>query len=970
MGFMNRIFYPVTFLLVFLFIGCDLTKPQNHEKKITETLTEKISVSGVVLGSENPSSADTPLQKQSPAETELPKVEAKPPQNMSENKPKEPEIELTKKLTKTDSQNNKNHTVAIPSLKYPEKIRAGETFQLTITADRPEETSRYIFNGIVHEAPSHLHVYRAAEHAVRNATKLPSGAVTYDKSGYVIFVTVPFPQDGKEYTVWVRYRAREFCLRRPDKEIKWIWGSPSEFRWVNTGRFTAETIGTQLAIMNGANAPHTEIDQILFTTANDLVFRPEDGLGNENIFTWTPAVSAVGKHTFTAAVEIAGQTAEKKFEVEVLPAPSVTESSEPELKLAPEDRIDLTPKDIKDINADIDPKKIPALQFINDTYRALLQEIPFGLNFPNNFMLPLRADVYPDLPNRVELPIDRKLGGLAFLLTEYLQGEIDQEMAHFLVRYADGTEEKIPLREEVELCGQMRNRNPRGGFFAGTVLSSSADEYNLTVAAWKNPHPNKNIKTIVFSNIRSALNQPKKEENPLNVAHNSSQILLGILGIVDNKKAETITKTLIKIQSETSDVSTLSASVTVDFDYSERNINPYVFSTNESGYDHRYDRYLSVMKVVNCCMFRFLGGFSLDTVYPNGKMDQPNYAPYVEMIKKARAVNPHYQAMFCMRASVDFSKPEGRQLFADLCADFVREMNIKEQLGLTHWEIYNEPYANGIPKERWLWHAYNLAATQMKQVDPSIKIGGYAPCWPVMGYMTDFYQHCHENVDFLSWHKYPTGSADTPTKNLMAGTSSFENDAIGVRAIVERITPGKNVELAITEYNINYSHKPHDPRQAAHIGAAWMASVLNHLIRGGVDIAQTWHSRGGGTYGLFDSNNKPRPTAKLLYVANNFIKGKQVWAQSSVPAVECLAFRNENTAGAMLVNKSPKPVTVTMEVLNPPDFAKSLVVPETRSFSISETGFADCYTDDWSKGTTWSVTLTPYEVRVFVSPFR
>ncbi|MDR0610872.1 MAG: hypothetical protein LBG58_12230, partial [Planctomycetaceae bacterium] len=744
--------------------------------------------------------------------------------------------------------------------------------------------------------------------------------------------------------------------------IKWIWGSPPEFRWVNTGRYNAETIGTHFAIMSGRDAPYVEVDQILFTTAKEDFFHPNNGY-DANIFTWIPTVSAVGKHTFTAAVEVAGQTTEKKFEVEVLPAPSAEKAAEPELRFTAEDCVDLTPKNI---DTNIDAKKISSLQFINDTYRALLQEIPFGLNFPNNFMLPLRADVYPDLPDRVELPIDRKLGGLAFLLTEYLQGEIDQEMAHFLVRYADKTEEKIPLREEVELCGQMRNRNPRGGFFAGTVVSSSANEYNLTVAAWKNPHPNKNIQTIVFSNIRSPNNQPKKEANPLNTADSSSQILLGLLGIVDNKKAETLTKIL----PATPDVLAQSASVTVDFDYSERNINPYIFSTNESGYDHRYDQYLSKMKEVKCCMFRFLGNFSLDTVYPNGKMDKPNCAQYVEMIKKARAVNPDYQAMFCLKASVDFSKPEGRQLFADLCADFVREMNIKERFGLTHWEIFNEPYAQGIQKERWLWHAYNLAAKQMKQVDPSIKIGGYAPCWPTMGYISDFYQHCHENVDFLSWHKYPTGSADTPTKNLMAGTPSFENDAIGVRAIVERITPGKNVELAITEYNINYSYKPHDPRQANHIGAAWMASVLNHLVRGGVDIGQTWHSRGGGTYGLFDSNNKPRPTAKLLYVANNFIKGKQMWAQSSVPTVECLAFRNEKNAGIMLVNKNPKPVTVTMEILNPPDFAQSLVVPETRSFSISEAGFSSRYTDDWSKGNTWSVELAPYEVRVFVSPFR
>ncbi|MDR2345675.1 MAG: hypothetical protein LBE18_06380 [Planctomycetaceae bacterium] len=639
-------------------------------------------------------------------------------------------------------------------------------------------------------------------------------------------------------------------------------------------------------------------------------------------------------------------------------------SSESEFQLTAKDCVDLTPKNISAEIKEISKlKKYPALQFINDTYRALLHEMPFGLNFPNDFMLPLRSDIYPDLPDHVELPIDRQIGGLAFLLTEYRQNEIDQEIAHFLVNYDDGTKEKIHLYREFESSGKTSNRNSRGIFFVGTVISESAKEYNLTVKAWQNPYPDKKIQTVVFSNIRSHLNRQREEEN-LNVVDSSSQILLGVLGIIDNKKAETLTKIL----SATPNISTLSASVTVNFDLSERKINPYVFSTNESGTGAGFDQYLSMMKDVNYCMLRLHSEFSLDRVYPKGKMDKPNYALSVETIKKSRAVNPNYQAMFCLKVPsfVDVSKPEGRQLFADLCADFVREINIKEQLGLTHWEIFNEPYMRGIPTERWMWHTYNLAAKQMKKVDPSIKTGGYAPCWPTTSYIADFYKHCHENVDFLSWHKYPTGSAKTPTKNIMAGTPSFGKDAIDIRAIVERITPGKKVELAITEYNINYSYNPHDPRQANHIGAAWLASVLNHLIRGGVDIGQTWHSRGGGTYGLFDSSNKPRPTAKLLYVANNFIKGDQVWAKSTLATVECLAFRNEKTAGMMLINKNPKPVTTTVKMLNPPNFAKSLVVPETRSFSISEKGFTACYTDDCSKGSLWNVKLSPYEVRVII----
>jgi hypothetical protein len=789
---MSRFFCSVIFLSVFI-IGNDLAKSQDQNKKTVDQSVASVSASG-------------------------------------------------------KTSDNEKYSIAIQSLKYPENIRVGETFQLTITANIPENIeASYRFNGV-------------AQNTTPNS---------------------------------------------------------------RTPRNTA------------------------------------------NVFTWTPTASAVGKHTFTAIVEAASQVAEKKFTVEVLPAPVVEKNSKPELKFTDKDYVDLSPKNI---NAIPNLKKYPTLQFVNDTYRALVHEIPFGLKFPNNFMLPLRADVCPDLPNHAEWEIDREIGGLAFLLTEYQQGTTNQEMAHFLVRYADKTEEKILLREDVELCGQMRdNKNIRGGFFVGTVFSLPTNKYNLTVAAWKNPHPNKKIQTITFANIRSTLNQ-NKEENTLNVDNESSPILLGMLGIVDGKNAET----LAKILPTTPELLTQPASVTVDFDHAERNINPHVFSTNESSTGAGFDQYLLLAKEVNYSMLRFHGNFSWALIYPDGKIDKPNYTSYVETIKKARAVNPNYQVMFCLRvpAFVDASKPEGRQLFADICADFVREMNIKEKFGLTHWEIFNEPYAQGIEKDRWLWQMYNLTAKQMKEVDPSIKIGGYAPCWPVMSYIADFYKHCHENTDFLSWHKYITGSSETPTKTIMEKTPSFGDDAIKIRELVKRITPDKNVELAITEYHINYSYTPHDPRQATHIGATWIASVLNHLVRGGVDIGQTWHSRGGGTYGLFDHNNKPRPVAKLLYVANNFIKGKQMWANSSNPTVECLAFRNEQAAGIMLINKNPKPISTTIEILNSPNFVKSLVVPETRSFSISETGFVESYTEDLSKGTTQNIELLPYEVRVLVSPFQ
>jgi len=92
----------------------------------------------------------------------------------------------------------------------------------------------------------------------------------------------------------------------------------------------------------------------------------------------------------------------------------------------------------------------------------------------------------------------------------------------------------------------------------------------------------------------------------------------------------------------------------------------------------------------------------------------------------------------------------------------VRCASVEEKLNVRYWEIYNGVYFQSIDSDRALWTMYNLAAKKMKEIDPSIKIGGYAPCWPSVGKIKDFYQHCNKYVDFISWHKYLTGSVKNP----------------------------------------------------------------------------------------------------------------------------------------------------------------------------------------------------------------
>ncbi|MBS1371980.1 MAG: hypothetical protein HPZ91_18700 [Lentisphaeria bacterium] len=820
---------------------------------------------------------------------------------------------------------------AIEKLDYPETVRAGEPFRLTVTASAPgTETLTCTFNGETRVIPPGFHTYAAKEFAAKYSKIEADGAVTAG-SNYHTLLSFPFPQDGGSYTVWVRASGGSLCLRRPGKELKWSFGRSDAFRWINFGSWNSEKAGPALSLMS-EKPPYARVDRIILTTAPATEYKPSGDGAPLNRFTWTPGASAAGRHSFEVTVSAGGETVKRAIEVTVLPpASEKAEHSAPAAAAAEAQRpVDLAGLSVK-------PADYPLFDFFGREFKKLLESKPFGLGFTPGGMVALRCNAYPALPDTVEIPINTKAAGIALLLTEYWQGDVTQEMAHIRVRYADGSEERVPLREEFELCGSLRNREPQAALYAGTFSSGQA-EFHVTVLPWVNPHPQKEIASLVFSNIRMVVSKEENKLIPLNVTAESSQLLLGALLLDRADDAGRLAAAAGKKRQAHSDT----VDVTVDFGSPEGKIHPNVFSTNETGVlssdDPKFDEYLEKMKSVGCRLYRFHSGWNLERVYPD-RLENPQYEKLAQTISKLKGANPGWDVMICFNripSYVDPKTPEGRRLFASLCADLVRELNVKRKFNLRYWEIYNEVYFKKIEEDRSLWKMYNEAAAAMRKVDPSIKIGGYAPCWPSVSAIRDFYRHCGAETDFISYHKYLTGSVKTPTAYLMDGAASFGADARAIRAMAEKERPGKPVELALTEYNINFNWKPHDPRQANRIGAAWFASVLYHLVKADVEIAQTWHSRGGGTFGLFSAENEPRPVAAVFALANRYVRGEHLKSASSSPEVECLAFRNPEQLGLLLVNKSDRELTVKLDLLNLPPQAPDPVLPSVESVAVRE----------------------------------
>jgi len=820
--------------------------------------------------------------------------------------------------------------LTITKLEYPQAIKAGDLFRLTVTADAPAGSNiQYSFNGQTQTSPPDLKIF-AAKAFANQYSKITDDNFVTAGSDYHSLLAVPFPQDGKTYAVWARVADGNVCLRNDKKELKWNWGKYAEPRWVHFGNFDQTAAGDKISLM-AEKAPYAKVDKILLTTAMSDQFRPAGDYQSPNVFTWQTDPSSVGKYEFTVKVTSGDKSAEQKIKVEVT-APDKTAAT---ARFAPNEAVQLA---FGALNQDI--KKYPLFDFSGDKFEQILAQKPFGLVFDKGNFIALKSTSYPDLPQTVTVPVNQPAAGLVFLLSEYWQGDVGNEMAYLEVVYQNGEKVKIPLREEYELCGSLRVPSPMNALYLGT-LNSDGIEFNLTLVPFVSPKPEQVIKEVVFSNLRMTVSKEENKLIPLNVTANSSQFLLGVQLI---KQPQTLQKLAAMAKADDGKTSNTSF-VTIDFSKKEGVIHPYVFSTNEtdvmSADNAKFDEYLAKMKYVDCKLYRFHSGWSLEKVYPD-QLTNPHYEALLNAIRKVKGANPAWDVMMCFNSIpkyVDPKTPAGRQLFADLCADLVREINVKNKLNVKYWEIYNEVYFKKIDEDRALWQMYNLAAEKMRKVDPSIKIGGYAPCWPVFGNIRDFYQNCHDQTDFVSYHKYLTGTVTTPDEYIMAKTNSFGTDAAKVRAIVEEITPGKPVELALTEYNINFNWNPHDPRQATNVGAVWFASVLYHLIKNNVEIAQTWHSRSGGTFGLFSPENEVRPPAQLFALCNRYIAGSHYLSQSSDKTVECLAFAGDRRWGMLLINKSAQPKTVKLNLLNLPAKTYDPILPEVESYSISQTGF-------------------------------
>jgi hypothetical protein len=338
--------------------------------------------------------------------------------------------------------------------------------------------------------------------------------------------------------------------------------------------------------------------------------------------------------------------------------------------------------------------------------------------------------------------------------------------------------------------------------------------------------------------------------------------------------------------------------------------------------------------------------FVFDKPVPDPIRDWGNFAAYVQGVLDAGALP--------MVTFAKFHPPydaRNLRIFSARCAEIV--WGCLEQWGGDavrdwYWCIWNEPnnalIGGGLTFDEYRRIYEEVAGTIYGLLEQHLRgqkariggpaVDGFQPFWldwiaRLVGEVDDAL------VGFVSWHKYGdwrpvvpstslgvdlNGSPDAPTGAgyealLMAQTPDYEARA---RAIA-RILAGRDILNVCGEHNavVHHDHRYVGGLNQNAFGAAYYASSLIHLLRGGADLEMRWTATANNdAYGLLTENGEPTAAclAKELF-AQHVRYGDNVrfpGPQPEMPNVDAVvAWMNNGRRSGIFVHTARKSQVLT-----------------------------------------------------------
>jgi len=252
-----------------------------------------------------------------------------------------------------------------------------------------------------------------------------------------------------------------------------------------------------------------------------------------------------------------------------------------------------------------------------------------------------------------------------------------------------------------------------------------------------------------------------------------------------------------------------------------------------------------------------------------------------------------------------------------------------------YWLIGNEPDNHGmsLTANGQYCNLYNASVPLMKQVDPTILVGGPTiEMWSQSELQNFLNCTPGQNVDIVDWHAYVMGG------NVLSSSDALNNQAPSYESnfdtlrnmITQRYGAARSaqIQMSVGEYNWSWQFGDgyqggwdgagNDTRFFEPVAGVWAASVAGHAAKAGARSHQ--YSDQNGPLGItFDDSegnilqhygrtvNDPMPEywALAMYTGANLFRSfgtTMVSATSNIPGVEVYA--SNNNKNIVLINKN------------------------------------------------------------------
>lgn len=265
-------------------------------------------------------------------------------------------------------------------------------------------------------------------------------------------------------------------------------------------------------------------------------------------------------------------------------------------------------------------------------------------------------------------------------------------------------------------------------------------------------------------------------------------------------------------------------------------------------------------------------------------INEANYAPTDSYIKKilsnSRNNNPYLNRKILFRigrSNDGGATSPNTQIYARLAAELVKRYSLPNQYDgendclIMDWEIWNEPdlgmfFSSNSPDA--YYELYKECATQMKRINPAIRVGG--PATASAGnnpYTYGFIQYCSNNnvpLDIFSFHIYLANN-EIPNFYDIPRTIRGWLDNHGFKSTLLYVTEWAPLYLADTNSQRKY--------QTAKAAAFDVAALIG-MQEGGVDAA-FYYRADAGPLGIIAQDNSG--SVQLTYPCQAFYLFNQMF---------------------------------------------------------------------------------------------